>query len=141
MRRVHISAPGSGGTFPPCTNDNITLALVVYDQPVTAAANLIAIEVVGGTFSYPQSPVVCPSHPTRTKSFGWIQVDFPTGPITVEVFNDKGASLGTRTVYDGQYFDITGYIMYVHEAGAIEEEADGFIVSEQSDGTGSGYPT
>lgn len=141
VRRVHVSAPFSGGSFPQCFNDNTTMSSLVRDQTLTASANLINIEVVGGNFSYPHSSVVCPNHPAVSKAFGWIQVDFPTGPVTIDLYNAQGTNIGSHSVSDGQSFDICGFIMYVNEPGAIEEESDGFVVVEQGDGSGSPPPS
>lgn len=141
VKRVRISLQ------PPCINDDDSLKFLHEDTPLNPAASLISVEVIGGKFSYPHSMVSLPKIPNKEKPFGWIQVDFERGTVGVELFSDGDVRLASFSVYDGQAFDIAGYIMYQSEACALDEEllaqaAGGgpttFKVLEQGDGTG--YP-
>ncbi|MBI1747564.1 MAG: hypothetical protein HYR55_13390 [Acidobacteria bacterium] len=144
VKIVWIKAPAVSGILPPCKNDNPSLGFIAPDIPLNNPARLLSINVWGGSFSYPHGWVGLPRDPYRSKAFGWLQVDFELGPVTVELFSAPGVSLGSYKVDDGQAFDVAGYIMYKHENGAIDEEpmaaaaagSGTFKVLEQSDGGG-----
>lgn len=146
VREVRIKASKPDGEALSCSNDVQTLNHIVEDEPVSDQGNLISINVVGGRFCYPHSMVELPHDRAKQKRFGWIQVDFPAGPVTLELIPD-GGSTSTYTVHDGQAFDVAGYIMYKREEGSLDEEplprsaggsgSASFKVLEQSDGTGS----
>jgi len=160
VRKVRIRAPEEKGEYPACKNNHFGekkgLASLHYDMPLHPEASLISIEVYGGTICYPNTIVALPNIPGKHKPFGWIQVDFERGPVTLELFSATGAVLGTFSVYDGQAFDIAGFVMYKNEASSLDDEivilkrqqaAGGsdyekveFKVLEQGDGTGGGAP-
>ncbi|MBI1746255.1 MAG: hypothetical protein HYR55_06670 [Acidobacteria bacterium] len=115
------------GGQPPCNNDMTSFDQLPYDELLTQTppATVVPIEVYGGNFSYRSNPLALPNYAGKSKPVGWIQVDFPSGPITVQLTSTSGIGGGTYTVQNGQAFDIASYVMYNLEACAIDEEPAG----------------
>lgn len=125
VKKVLISAPATKDAAAVCSNVHFGrcgLASLVYDELLSKPEELISIEIKGGKFSYPHRHVEMPNIPGRPQPCGWIQVDFETDLVTIELFSDSGARLNTYEVYDNQACDIAGYTMHKLETGSWDGE-------------------